>query len=185
MEYQTEEQAKALIAHSTDIIAQFDESGIIQFVSPSVEQILGYTPNELVGKPAFDLLHPDDKQPIVAAFNRIGEKPGQSTERQEHRFRHADGSWIWAESVTTNRTESPLEGYVINSREITTRKHYETQLEQRTEELEALNRVIRHDIRNDMNIVLGWARTLEDHVDTKGGGSSCGRCSLAESTSLN
>jgi len=168
MEVQTVEQYKALIDHSTDILALFDERGIIQFVSPSVEQLLGYAPDELVGEPAFDLLHPDDRVDVVEAFERIVEAPGTSTERQEHRFRHADGSWVWAESVTTNRTESPLEGYVINSREITERKRYEKGLEKTTEELDVLNRIMRHDIRNDMAVILGWAELLEDHVDDAG-----------------
>lgn len=168
MEVQTVEQYKALIDHSTDIIAQFDEAGVIQFVSPSVEQMLGYTPDELVGEPAFDLVHPDDRRQVVEAFDRIVETPGRSTERQEHRFRHADGSWVWAESITTNRVESALGGYVINSREITERKHYEERLEEATEELEVLNRIMRHDIRNDMSIILGWGEVLEDHVDEAG-----------------
>lgn len=168
MELQTVEQYKALIDHSTDIIAQFDAAGIVQFVSPSVEQMLGYTPDDLVGEPAFDLVHSDDQGPLVEAFNRIVEAPGESTERQEHRFRHADGSWIWAESVTTNRIESALEGYVINSREITKRKRYETQLEETSKELEVLNRIMRHDIRNDLSIILGWGEMLEEHVDEPG-----------------
>jgi len=42
------------------------------------------------------------------------------------------------------------------------------QLEEKTEQLEALNRVVRHDIRNDMAVVLGWAETLRDHVDEDG-----------------
>lgn len=44
----------------------------------------------------------------------------------------------------------------------------EQALEETTEQLEALNRVVRHDIRNDMAVILGWAKTLEDHVDTEG-----------------
>jgi PAS domain S-box-containing protein len=168
MGFQTVEQYEALIDHSTDIIAQFDEAGTIQFVSPAVEQVLGYTPDELVGRPAFDLLHPEDRVSAMEAFDRIVDAPGESTERQEHRFQHAGGSWVWAESVTTNRTESALEGYVINSRAITERKQYEQRLEETTKKLEVLNRTMRHDIRNDMSIILGWGEVLEDHVDEAG-----------------
>ncbi|MCF2207926.1 hypothetical protein KVP02_09730, partial [Halobacterium salinarum] len=45
--------------------------------------------------------------------------------------------------------------------DITDQKH-------REQELELLNRIIRHDIRNDMAVVLGWAELLEDHVDDEG-----------------
>jgi signal transduction histidine kinase len=41
-------------------------------------------------------------------------------------------------------------------------------LEEKTEQLEALNRVVRHDIRNDMAVIRGWAETLPPHVDDEG-----------------
>jgi signal transduction histidine kinase len=52
--------------------------------------------------------------------------------------------------------------------DITETERYQRQLEQKTEQLEALNRVVRHDIRNDMTVVLGWAQALEPHVDEPG-----------------
>jgi signal transduction histidine kinase len=52
--------------------------------------------------------------------------------------------------------------------DITASERYRRRLEERTEQLEALNRVVRHDIRNDMNVVLGWGQALEDHVDETG-----------------
>jgi signal transduction histidine kinase len=48
------------------------------------------------------------------------------------------------------------------------RKCYQERLQETTEELEALNRIVRHDIRNDMGIILGWAEYLEAHVDEAG-----------------
>jgi PAS domain S-box-containing protein len=165
MELQTVEQYKTFINHSTDVLALLDETGIIQFANPAVEAMLGYDPDELVGQQAFDLLHPDDRAQAADAFDRIAGTPGRSTERHEHRLRHADGSWVWAESVTTNRTDSDIGGFVINTREITERKHYEEQLQKTTEQLEALNRVVRHDIRNDMAVIVGWGETLQGNVD--------------------
>lgn len=168
MEFQTVEQYRALIQHSTDVIVLFDETGVVQFANPAVEQMLGYTPDELIGKQAFNLVHPNDREQAIEAFNQIVGAPNQSTKKYEHRLRHADGSWVWAESVTTNKTESDIEGFVINTREITKRKRYEKQLEKTAEQLEALNRVVRHDIRNDMNVILGWGEQLQAHVSDTG-----------------
>ncbi|WP_340098787.1 sensor histidine kinase [Salinibaculum salinum] len=52
--------------------------------------------------------------------------------------------------------------------DVTKTEQYRRDLEQKNEQLEALNRVVRHDIRNDMNIVLLWSEILEDHVDETG-----------------
>ncbi|WP_394348000.1 sensor histidine kinase [Natronorubrum halophilum] len=59
-------------------------------------------------------------------------------------------------------------GQLVTITDVTDRESYRKQLEQKTEQLEALNRVVRHDIRNDMAVVLGWAESLRDHVDEDG-----------------
>lgn len=44
----------------------------------------------------------------------------------------------------------------------------ERELQDKTEQLKALNRVVRHDIRNDMSVILGWAEAVQDHVTEEG-----------------
>ncbi|MEF8757042.1 MAG: HAMP domain-containing sensor histidine kinase [Halobacteriales archaeon] len=46
--------------------------------------------------------------------------------------------------------------------------HQRDRLQQRSEQLAMLNRVLRHDVRNDMNVIQGWIETLSDHVDEEG-----------------
>ncbi|NJL03495.1 MAG: PAS domain S-box protein, partial [Chloroflexaceae bacterium] len=50
----------AVVQHSTEIISINDAHGIVRYVSPSVEQILGYKPEEMLGRESTDYLHPDD-----------------------------------------------------------------------------------------------------------------------------
>jgi len=50
------------------------------------------------------------------------QSPGTATERVEHRFEHGDSSWMWIESIASNRTDTAIGGYVVNSRDITERK---------------------------------------------------------------
>ncbi|MFC6770947.1 sensor histidine kinase [Halorubrum pallidum] len=59
-------------------------------------------------------------------------------------------------------------GELLTIDDVTDRERYRLQLEERTEQLEALNRVVRHDIRNDMAVIRGWSETLRDHVDAEG-----------------
>lgn len=66
-------------------------------------------------------------------------------------------------------------GTLLRIRDVTERERYRKELEARTEQLAAsneqlaaLNRVIRHDIRNDMTVIIAWTETLQDHVDDDG-----------------
>jgi signal transduction histidine kinase len=59
-------------------------------------------------------------------------------------------------------------GQLVTVTDVTERETYRKRLEEKTEQLEALNRVVRHDIRNDMAVVVGWAEILADHVDDDG-----------------
>jgi PAS domain S-box-containing protein len=79
-----------------------------------------------------------------------------------------DGRWIDRYSAPVSKDDGTHIGRVWFFRDITERKQSQTELEEISEQLEALNRVVRHDIRNDMSIMLGWAELLEDHVDDAG-----------------
>jgi signal transduction histidine kinase len=72
--------------------------------------------------------------------------------------------------VSTNpfMTGETATGQSLVISDVTKTEQYRRDLEQKNEQLEALNRVVRHDIRNDMNIVLLWSEILEDHVDETG-----------------
>lgn len=59
-------------------------------------------------------------------------------------------------------------GQLVTITDVTDEESYRRRLEEKTEQLEVLNRVVRHDIRNDMSVILGWAETLDEHVDDAG-----------------
>lgn len=59
-------------------------------------------------------------------------------------------------------------GHLVTFTDVTERETYRQQLETKTAQLEALNRLVRHDIRNDMTVIHGWAETLEDKVAPAG-----------------
>jgi signal transduction histidine kinase len=61
-----------------------------------------------------------------------------------------------------------MTGQLVTISDVTERESYRQRLEEKTEQLEALNRVVRHDIRNDMTVILGWAEILGDHIDEEG-----------------
>ena len=90
--------------------------GGVLFVTPPIERLTGYTPDELVGTSAFDLVHPDDLPGVREAFQRALE--GEAPVRIEYRARHKDGSWRQRDVVGINRLADPaLAAVVVNYRD--------------------------------------------------------------------
>ena len=127
----SEERFRSLVAHSSDAITIIGGDAAITYESPSVQKVFGYPPGEVIGKKFIDLVHPDDV-PTVKQFvmDTVG-TPGV-TGLIEIRLRHKDGSWRYVESVGNNLLHDPnIEGYVLNTRDVTERKALEAQLQHR------------------------------------------------------
>ena len=124
----SEERYRALTQNSSDLVTVIETTGIVRYQSAAIERMLGYSQEELVGKNAFDYVHPDDLQRVKIAYDEGLKDPGLQPSA-EYRFRHKDGSWRWLESVGTNLIQEPgVGGYVVNSRDITRRKEAEDSL---------------------------------------------------------
>ena len=119
---------RSLIENSNDIVTITEMNGIICYESPSVERNLGYKPEEMVGKNAFDFVHPEDLPKVMDAFARSIQNQSASP-RVEYRFRHKDGSWVLLEGISSMQVdESDQVIGIINSRDITERKQAEAAL---------------------------------------------------------
>lgn len=126
--YKSEAKFLSLIQNSSDIIGILESDGTILYESPSIERILGYKPEELIGKNAFEFIHPEDISKSSNSFKYLIENFGAIV-RVESRFRHKDGSWCFLESTGSNLLAEPsVKGIVLNSRDITDRKMFEERL---------------------------------------------------------
>jgi PAS domain S-box-containing protein len=74
---ESEERFRSLVRNATDLITVLEEDGTICYESPTIERILGYLPEERIGKNAFDYLHPDDEDRSKATFAEALDNPGQ------------------------------------------------------------------------------------------------------------
>ncbi|MEW6209190.1 MAG: PAS domain S-box protein [Acidobacteriota bacterium] len=124
----SERRFRLLIEGSSDIITILTGDGVIRYESPSIERILGYKPEDMIGRSAFDLMHPDDARRTTDAV-ATSIKEGRSTWSVELRVLHKDGTWRMVESVGANLIDDPaIGGIIVNSRDITERKHTEEAL---------------------------------------------------------
>jgi PAS domain S-box-containing protein len=123
-----EERFRPLLEHSFEVIALLDRAGVILYTGPSTQQVLGYAPDELVGRNALELIHPDDREAIAASLASLLAEPGGSG-AAEYRLRHQDGSWRWMEGAWANRLDDAAVGAIVgNSRDVTDRKALESNL---------------------------------------------------------
>src|SRR5918997_3185805 len=119
----SEERFRSLARNATDLITVLEEDGTICYESPTIERILGYLPEERIGKNAFDYLHPEDKDRSKATFAEALNNPGQVQRPVEFRLRRKDGTWRHMETTRTNLLNDPAgKGVVANSRDITERR---------------------------------------------------------------
>jgi PAS domain S-box-containing protein len=118
----SERRFRSLVQNAFDVITIISAAGTISYESPSIERILGYTPEDLIGSDAFTFVHPDDAAEVRDRFLASLDVPG-SHELVTFRFRHKDGSWRWLEGIGTNLLDDPnVRGIVFNSRDVTERK---------------------------------------------------------------
>jgi diguanylate cyclase (GGDEF)-like protein/PAS domain S-box-containing protein len=124
----SEGKFRSLIEGASDTITIVDQAGTIIYESPSLERLLGWRADELIGQTVFDFVHHDDLPEALGQFHRIMERGGE-VGIVEVRFKHKDGSWRTLEAVGRNLLHDPdVAGVIINARDITERKKAEARL---------------------------------------------------------
>jgi diguanylate cyclase (GGDEF)-like protein/PAS domain S-box-containing protein len=124
---------RSLVQNSSDVMMILEADGTVRYVSPAVERVLGYRPEEMVGSLALDYVHPEDVEYMSESFADTLEKPGVHPPI-EYRVRTADGSWRHMEAIRSNRLADPhVAGVVANVRDVTERKKAEEALKESEE----------------------------------------------------
>jgi len=125
---QSEERFRALIENSQDVITLIDAGGNYVYDSPAVRRVMGYAPEERIGRSFSEFIHPDERQTFEERFEAFTQQPG-AVGTSRGRFRHKDGSWRWIEGIRTNLTADPvIRAVVVNYRDVTGRVRAEQAL---------------------------------------------------------
>jgi PAS domain S-box-containing protein len=157
---------RSLVETTTDIFAIVDSRGIIQYTNPAVGQVMGYTGTELVGSSGWDLVDPDDLERTKAFFYAVDFPKDSFTPSIEIRVQFKDGARHWME-VNARAVVDPAGRRVVavNLRDISAGKRVEQTLQQRVEELAALQATVldlsvQQDLLSLLNTIVERIMTL-------------------------
>jgi PAS domain S-box-containing protein len=165
-----ERKYRTLIETAPDAIFLVDmDSGRILEVNERTEELLGYTAEELVDQP-IETIHPSEKT------DRYRAKFAETVAEGSIQFSKLDdGTQIYLCTKDGERVPVDICAKVIDrendpvlfgvARDISELKAYEEEIEQLADELAVVNRVIRHDIRNDMAVISGWLDQLHTEIE--------------------
>lgn len=125
-----EERYRLMAENSTDLIARYGPDGTFSYASPACFALLGYSPEDLIGRSVFQFMHPEDCDLTRAELATITQH-ATTTQTSEYRMRHHNGHYVWLE--TTSRAVYDAETHVMQgiiavSRDITERKQTDQEL---------------------------------------------------------
>ena len=180
-----EEQYRLLAENVTDVVTHLDPATRLLYVSPSVENLLGYDPEAITGKRALDFVHPEDQAACAQAVTDALEEGGRP--RIEFRIRTKNEGYLWVESVGKElKAAGGRSGLILTTRDISERKAREADLVQARDTAEAArqeaerarkdaeqaNRLksaflanMSHEIRTPLTSVIGFTEVLEEEVE--------------------
>lgn len=177
----SEEKFRNLIESTTDWIWEVNMDGVFTYNSPQIEEILGYIPEEAIGKTPFDFMDPEEVEKISEIFINLV-KEAKPIVMLENINIHKDGHEVIIE--TNGRpifnTNGDVIGYRGVDRDISKRKQAEmdkAELQERLNHKDRLDAIgqlaggIAHDFNNMLTGIMGAAELLQsqkENMDEKG-----------------
>lgn len=131
---ESQEKFRALVETTSDWVWEVDASGTYTYASPKVEALLGFKPEEVVGKTPFDFMPPEEAQRVASTF-LAASRAGKPFDQLLNINLHKDGHAVVLESSGTPMFDAlgKLAGYRGIDRDVTERKRAEQEaLEQFT-----------------------------------------------------
>ena len=160
---ESEHRYRLLAEHSSDVIMLHRVDLSYLYISPSVKTVLGYDPEELLGKGPEEIIHPDDMDAMLLHHRQIG--PENTSLLVTFRCKKKDGSYIWLESTIKALIDpltSEVNEIVTVSRNIQHRIETGERL-RKSEKLAVVGQMaaaVAHEIRNPLTPIKGFMQLL-------------------------
>lgn len=136
---ESEVRQRYVMELSRELICSHEPDGTYRFVSPSSFKLLGYKPEELIGKDPYTYFHPDDVERIANFAEQLA-GDGVKSDNIQYRYRRKDGRYIWLDSYTEviKNESSEVISLMTGSRDITELKEVELQLRESDQRFRAI-----------------------------------------------
>ena len=175
----SEERYRLLATNIRDIIALLDADLNITYISPSVEHLMGYSPDAFDTLSLGDVLTPESLARVNALYQQrqLRSRADQSIDyesRVELEIIRKDGATRWIEvlSAPLVNDDGALDGFTMVARDITERRQFEQELIQAKEDAEEANRLkstflanMSHEIRTPLTSIIGFAELLSSQLE--------------------
>ncbi len=162
----SEEKYRSLVETMDDIVFSLDVHGRFTFLNKKFEERTGYRTVELIGKHFTEILTPEYVEDAKKSFE-MGIK-GMDTPLLRVEIVRRDGSRIPAEINTTSLYDKGrIVGGIGVARDISERIKMEKDISRRTELLKLINKILRHDIMNDLSVIAGAKDLLASEIEDK------------------
>ncbi len=118
---ESEKLYRLISENAKDLVALHTPEGAFRYLSPSIAEIVGYTPAEVLGATPFECIHPEDVEVVRAAF---GNAASTESHTRQYRAKHKMGHYIWLETQMRSIIDpfGRVEAVQTSTRDITTRK---------------------------------------------------------------
>jgi PAS domain S-box-containing protein len=162
-----QEFVRQLVANFPEMIAVLNLEGKYTFVSSRIQELLGRSPEEVVGKSLGTLAHPDDLPRLAGSLRRFV-TGDLKTAQIEYRTRHADGSWRMLRASVSPLVDSngKISGIIAAARDVTGAKEAEKQKLQK-EKLAAMGEMmsgVAHELNNPLTAILGVSDLMRERA---------------------
>ncbi|MFV5688587.1 PAS domain S-box protein [Flavobacterium sp. ZT3R25] len=164
---------RLLADNTVDLVCLHNLDTTFQYVSPSIQKLLDYAPEELLGKSPLNLAHPEDLKRLQDNFNRLISK--KDDESIITRFKARNGNYIWLETkVNSIEKEGNITGFQSSSRDITIRKKEEEAIKKALLKERELNELrinlvstISHEFRTPMTTIRTSAELISMYLENQ------------------